>query len=65
MMQSTSLKTAFCHTLQHCGLRQKLDSTFTFSQTIVRQNKHDRTEDDSAFTDIFRFRSFMISVHET
>ena len=47
-------------------VKQNLDSTFTFNRTIVRQNnKRDKTEEDSAFTDIFRFRSFMISVHET
>ena len=68
MTHNTGLKTAFCHALQRCGLRQKLDSTATFSQTIVRQIKRDKTEEDSAFTGTvpsFRFRSFMINCHET
>jgi len=64
-MHSITLKTAFCHALQRCGLRHKLDSNLTFSQTVVRRNKRDKTEEDSAFTDIFRFRCFMINVHET
>jgi hypothetical protein len=65
MLRSTSLKTVLCHMLPLCGLRQQLDSTLTFSQSIFRQNKSDKMEGESAFTHNFRFRSFMINVHET